>query len=140
MAHNTLVHRLAVLSKAHQMREVKNPCQDPKVRELLSRTRKAYAKRGELPKKKDALTKDPLQLVLATCDVSMKGKRDRALLLFAWASGGRRRSEEHTSELQSQSKLVCRLLLEKKKPQGDTANTESTIASRKTPPCLRPHL
>src|SRR2546427_3493501 len=30
------------------------------------------------------------------------------------ASGGLR-SEEHTSELQSQSKLVCRLLLEKKK-------------------------
>src|SRR2546430_11208385 len=27
------------------------------------------------------------------------------------------RSEEHTSELQSQSKLVCRLLLEKKKNQ-----------------------
>ena len=83
MAHNTLVHRLAVLSKAHQMRDVKNPCQDPKVRELLSRTRKAYAKRGALPKKKDALTKDPLQLVLATCDDSLKGKRDRALILFA---------------------------------------------------------
>src|SRR2546430_4366557 len=29
--------------------------------------------------------------------------------------GGRIRSEEHTSELQSQSNLVCRLLLEKKK-------------------------
>src|SRR5688572_31110766 len=28
---------------------------------------------------------------------------------------GRPRSEEHTSELQSQSNLVCRLLLEKKK-------------------------
>src|SRR2546430_13436278 len=28
---------------------------------------------------------------------------------------GRDRSEEHTSELQSQSNLVCRLLLEKKK-------------------------
>src|SRR2546430_13290132 len=28
---------------------------------------------------------------------------------------GCRRSEEHTSELQSQSNLVCRLLLEKKK-------------------------
>src|SRR2546430_9938072 len=28
---------------------------------------------------------------------------------------GQRRSEEHTSELQSQSNLVCRLLLEKKK-------------------------
>src|SRR2546427_5030839 len=30
-------------------------------------------------------------------------------------SGARSRSEEHTSELQSQSNLVCRLLLEKKK-------------------------
>src|SRR3989475_8827679 len=30
-----------------------------------------------------------------------------------WSSS--RRSEEHTSELQSQSNLVCRLLLEKKK-------------------------
>src|SRR2546427_9621660 len=30
------------------------------------------------------------------------------------ASGSGKRSEEHTSELQSQSNLVCRLLLEKK--------------------------
>src|SRR5256885_13195270 len=30
-------------------------------------------------------------------------------------AGGRRRSEEHTSELQSPCNLVCRLLLEKKK-------------------------
>src|SRR5246127_3460798 len=32
-----------------------------------------------------------------------------------FAGVGERRSEEHTSELQSQSNLVCRLLLEKKK-------------------------
>src|SRR2546428_8152107 len=31
---------------------------------------------------------------------------------------GHRRSEEHTSELQSRSDLVCRLLLEKKKWQS----------------------
>src|SRR5256886_11033277 len=31
------------------------------------------------------------------------------------ADAGTMRSEEHTSELQSQSNLVCRLLLEKKK-------------------------
>src|SRR2546427_1973138 len=41
------------------------------------------------------------------------------------------RSEEHTSELQSQSNLVCRLLLEKKKKKNEQAtrryadNTES---------------
>src|SRR2546427_2599930 len=33
----------------------------------------------------------------------------------------RMRSEEHTSELQSQSNLVCRLLLEKKKKLHDTS-------------------
>src|SRR2546430_12343759 len=33
------------------------------------------------------------------------------------------RSEEHTSELQSQSNLVCRLLLEKKKTTLDTDST-----------------
>src|SRR2546430_5809925 len=33
----------------------------------------------------------------------------------AWKSNNTGRSEEHTSELQSQSNLVCRLLLEKKK-------------------------
>src|SRR5260221_8580763 len=32
-----------------------------------------------------------------------------------WQCGERVRSEEHTSELQSHSDLVCRLLLEKKK-------------------------
>src|SRR2546430_3939782 len=33
-----------------------------------------------------------------------------------------RRSEEHTSELQSQSNLVCRLLLEKKKNNSNRSN------------------
>src|SRR2546430_4973804 len=33
------------------------------------------------------------------------------------------RSEEHTSELQSQSNLVCRLLLEKKKKSEQTTDT-----------------
>lgn len=52
LSHNTLVHRIAVLSKAHQVEEQTNPCHDYKIRELLSRIRKAYAKRGVLPNKK----------------------------------------------------------------------------------------
>src|SRR2546430_8124570 len=35
---------------------------------------------------------------------------------------GTKRSEEHTSELQSQSNLVCRLLLEKKKKTHQADN------------------
>src|SRR5256885_3838765 len=37
-----------------------------------------------------------------------------------------RRSEEHTSELQSPCNLVCRLLLEKKKQHTSAASLEST--------------
>ncbi len=93
LSHNTLVHRMAVLSKAHQVHGLANPCQDGAVHELISRTRKAYARRGEQPAKKDALTRDLLEQLLQTCDDSLRGRRDRALLLFAWSSGGRRRSE-----------------------------------------------
>src|SRR5438270_6454256 len=38
------------------------------------------------------------------------------------------RSEEHTSELQSQSNLVCRLLLEKKKYLIDEADSACSCA------------
>lgn len=42
--------------------------------------------------RKEALTRDVLEMLLASCDDSLRGLRDQALLLFAWASGGRRRS------------------------------------------------
>src|SRR5438309_4264223 len=43
---------------------------------------------------------------------------------------GRHRSEEHTSELQSQFHLVCRLLLEKKKKKSRRDKTTSTRRKR----------
>src|SRR5256886_12280969 len=45
--------------------------------------------------------------------------------------GGGVRSEEHTSELQSQSNLVCRLLLEKKKKRNSN-NFSSMLISPRT--------
>src|SRR2546427_7588808 len=48
-------------------------------------------------------------------DQAGQGEEDRAGSVLAPA----RRSEEHTSELQSQSNIVCRLLLEKKKKNED---------------------
>src|SRR2546430_13335498 len=45
-----------------------------------------------------------------------------APILFQLKRELRPRSEEHTSELQSQSNLVCRLLLEKKKKTNVTDN------------------
>jgi len=96
---STVSHRLAVLSKAHQWRRVANPCEQPAVRHLIARARRAAVKRGERPAKKTAITQPELATMLATCDDSLVGLRDRALLLFAFASGGRRRSEVAAAEL-----------------------------------------
>src|SRR2546430_7311125 len=41
------------------------------------------------------------------------------------------RSEEHTSELQSQSNLVCRLLLEKKKNHATSSLADPSCASHR---------
>src|SRR5438093_4960552 len=46
-----------------------------------------------------------------------------------WKLSARRRSEEHTSELQSLTNLVCRLLLEKKKKKLQETNMLSTTES-----------
>src|SRR3989475_1661914 len=58
------------------------------------------------------------------------------LTLFALSSANWKRpaaevrSEEHTSELQSQSNLVCRLLLEKKKTKSRIDVAESAVARK----------
>src|SRR5258708_12580714 len=57
----------------------------------------------------------------AAGSTSRRHRRDRA------RSGRGRRSEEHTSELQSPDHLVCRLLLEKKK---NKTNPEPTFISQ----------
>ncbi|CAM3663642.1 Tyrosine recombinase XerC [Bordetella sputigena] len=93
LALSTVQHRLAVLSEAHRTRDLPNPCRSRAVQTLLARTRAAYARRGARPSQKPALTREPLEQLLRTCDESLIGLRDRALLLFGWASGGRRRSE-----------------------------------------------
>src|SRR5205814_2912303 len=48
-----------------------------------------------------------------------------------WSSAATRRSEEHTSELQSLRHLVCRLLLEKKK-EARGARVEALFGVRLT--------
>src|SRR2546430_7012191 len=59
---------------------------------------------------------DALPIWLAGPRPVREGRRDhRRAPRQAEAQGQWSRSEEHTSELQSQSNLVCRLLLEKKK-------------------------
>src|SRR5688572_31763525 len=77
----------------------------------------------------DALPISQLQSPLDRIFLLLEGSPDHQAGITATAKADFRRSEEHTSELQSQSKLVCRLLLEKKKNTMKNINhTRSSIS------------
>src|SRR2546430_3333390 len=73
---------------------------------------------------------------LAKIDRSLAGAKSRSAMFLLFLLPGLpkdflcyARSEEHTSELQSQSNLVCRLLLEKKKKTHSGVPSSPTIPS-----------
>lgn len=91
---STLTHRVAVLSRMHQACAKTSPCATPEVRSALAAARRGQARRGgPASNPQAALGRSELEQMLATCTDGLRGQRDRAMLLFAWASGGRRRSE-----------------------------------------------
>lgn len=96
----TVERRIASLCVFIELQAWLNPCKNKEVRLLLSRLAKKYGK----TKQSQAITKDILDDFLTTCKTSLIDIRDRALLLFAWSSGGRRRSEITTADMQNLTK------------------------------------
>lgn len=97
----TLTARLAALSSVHQSMDSKNPCSHVDVRNLMAAVRQQYAKHGVAANHVRAFTQEAFEAMLATCDDSPIGKRDRALLLFALEGGGRRRSEVASATMEN---------------------------------------
>ncbi|MBV6787558.1 site-specific integrase [Xanthomonas campestris pv. uppalii] len=125
---STVRHRVAVLSTAHRLKQQPNPCEQPAIRTVLSRAARASVKRGERPRKKTAITLAELEAMLATCDDSLEGLRDRALLCFGFASGGRRRSEIAAADLRDLRRVgdqgyIYRLEHSKTQQEGVTASS-----------------
>lgn len=94
----------------------------------LSRAARAAVKRGERPRKKTAITLPELEALLATCDESLEGIRDRALLCFGFASGGRRRSEIAAADMRDLRRIgeqgyIYRLEHSKTQQAGVTASS-----------------
>jgi integrase len=89
----TVRRRLALWSSLHRWRGHEGPFASPSVRNALRLAIRA-ADRPRTRKSASAITRDVLDRLLATCG---RGRavdlRDRALLLLAFGSGGRRRSE-----------------------------------------------
>ncbi|WP_207215772.1 hypothetical protein [Pseudolysobacter antarcticus] len=91
-------------------------------------------KRGEKRRKKTAATRAELEAMLAMCDDSLVGIRDRALLLFVLASGGRRRSEIAVVEMASLQRVGAQQVGDMTVPEAkrlrelETENSQQPIA------------
>src|SRR3712207_8897933 len=95
------------------------------------RSRKTAVEEQSLAQQLPPLAPTPQQVATACpyrCGGSSAQPREQPLSTVGYqrasasvGKGGRLRSEEHTSELQSRQYLVCRLLLEKKTSAADLA-------------------
>lgn len=88
---STLRRLLASLSVAHTEHGVTSPINAAPVRLLLRRAQHLQSGHGKHQMK--AITRDILRALVQTCDDSLRGTRDKAILLVGFSSGGRRRSE-----------------------------------------------
>lgn len=88
----TLDRRIASWRAFHRMKNLASPFEAPLLKQARAKGRKAAA-RSRIPKSPRPVTRDVLEQLLASCDDSLRGLRDRAILMLGFGSGGRRRSE-----------------------------------------------
>lgn len=95
-APKTVSRRLSNWSTLHQWKGVEPPFDHPGIRKALRLAMKASAREPQRKSRK-LVTRDILDRLLATCSGSKAiDLPDRAILLIAFAAGGRRRSEVAT--------------------------------------------
>jgi integrase len=88
-APSTIRRRLSALGKMHRFNDLP---WNPSHRDIQQSLQGLLRAHGRPPRKAAALTLTMLRQLVATCDASARGRRDRALLLFGFA-GALRRSE-----------------------------------------------
>ena len=90
----TVKRRLFTISAFHSKQGLPNPCKHQLVIEVMNKARKAMVLAGVEIEKKAPAVKHVITKLVATCDSdSFVDLRDKAIILLAFSSGGRRRSE-----------------------------------------------
>jgi len=97
----TIKRRIGSLSVFLELSKLPNPCHTKEVKLVLSKLTKKYGSSKPAGK---AITKDILDDMIDTCTNKLIDLRDKAVLLFAWGSGGRRRSEVALAEIKDLTK------------------------------------
>ncbi len=119
----TLDRRIASWRAFHRMRNLASPFESPLLRQARAKARRAAA-RPPAPKSNNPITLEVLEKLLKACSPSLRGTRDKAILMLGWASGGRRRSEItglHVEDITLDEDLIhIRLLETKTTSKGQT--------------------
>jgi len=120
-APTTIRRRLSAIGKMHRFNDLP---WNPAHRDIQEPLRGVLRQRGRPVRKAAALTLAILRRLLATCDASARGRRDRALLLFGFA-GALRRSELVSLRVEDVSLMAgglqLRILRSKTDPAGQGA-------------------
>ena len=95
---STIKRYLSSVGIAHQEKGHPSPALHPQVKLLIKRARRAY--KNQQPIQKVAATKNIVQQLIDTCDHSLHGIRNKALILVGFGAGGRRRAELASFEVQ----------------------------------------
>jgi site-specific recombinase XerD len=89
---SSIGRRVSAIKYAHELAGFASPTKDKEVKEVTAGIRRSAVENGYVSQRKDAATHDVVRKMLDTCDASMNGLRDKALLAFGF-SGAFRRSE-----------------------------------------------
>lgn len=120
----TIRRYLSSLSVIHSEHGVNSPTSHTKVKLLLRRASAATVHR---PQQKAAIALDILNQLIEICDVTLRGTRDKAILLVGFASGGRRRSELSDMQVESLQKVDDGYLIHIRKSKTDQLGLGHTV-------------
>lgn len=122
----TLRRMLSSLSVVHLALDEPSACRDPRLHYRL----RAAKRREAAPRKRRALTRDLLDVVVDACGDDARGLRDRAILLVGWAAGGLRRSELCALDIKSARRAVSGYVIKLTSTKTQVAGTELPLRGR----------
>jgi integrase len=122
-APTTIRRRLSAIAKMHRFNDLPWNSAHRDIQEPLQGV---LRKHGRPVKKAAALTLDMLRKIVATCDRTKRGRRDRALLLIGFA-GALRRSELVALQVEDFSRVASGLRLRIRRGKTDRAGEGAEI-------------
>ncbi len=125
---STVKMRLAALAAAHRWRRLDSPFYNREVVQLLRTLRRQQQAARIQPRRTTAVTVEDVRRMIDTCDGSLLGIRDRALIAFCFCHGGRGQLAATTVEsfervTNDQDQLSCIVWRDPFRPKQDRSIT-----------------